>query len=119
MPAGEVVTMHHALSGRTQRASRAAYDNVWAGEGWTIVSSEQWEPADAEKPIDKMKVDELKAHADKNGIDLGEATKKEDILAAIEVARLRAYAEEHGIELGDAAEKDDIVAAIELAEEGE
>lgn len=84
MPAGEVVTMHHPLSGQTQRASRAAYDNVWANEGWKVVSSEQWEPEDVEKPVEKMKVDELKAHAEKHGIDLGEATKKEDILAVVQ-----------------------------------
>lgn len=36
-----------------------------------------------EKPLDKMTVDELKQYAADNGIDLGDATKKADILAAI------------------------------------
>lgn len=36
-----------------------------------------------EKPIEKMTLPELKVHAEKHEIDLGEATKKEDILAAI------------------------------------
>ena len=41
--------------------------------------------ADA-KPLDKMKVDELKAYAAENNIDLGEATKKADILKIIQEA---------------------------------
>ncbi|WP_185999959.1 hypothetical protein ACLIMP_22280 [Novosphingobium aerophilum] len=36
--------------------------------------------------ISKMTVPELKVFAETNGIDLGEATKKDDILAAIELA---------------------------------
>lgn len=38
---------------------------------------------DPPKPIEKMTVAELKEHAAENGIDLGEATKKEDILQLI------------------------------------
>lgn len=41
--------------------------------------------ADA-KPIEDMKVDELKAYAAENNIDLGEATKKADILKTIQEA---------------------------------
>lgn len=41
--------------------------------------------ADA-KPIEDMKVDELKAYAAENNIDLGEATKKADILKVIQEA---------------------------------
>ena len=37
--------------------------------------------------LSKMKVDELKALAAKEEIDLGDATKKDDIIAAIELAR--------------------------------
>lgn len=78
----EVVTMQHPLSGQTQRASRAAYDGTWADEGWKVISSEEWEPED--KPVDKMKVDELKAYAETHQIDLGDASKKDDILAVIQ-----------------------------------
>lgn len=43
--------------------------------------------ADAvEKSIDKMNLDELKAYAAENNIDLGEATKKADILKVIQEA---------------------------------
>ena len=35
------------------------------------------------KPIDKMVVDELKAYAAEHNIDLGEATKKTEILKVI------------------------------------
>lgn len=41
---------------------------------------------EAEKEVDEMTVDELKAYAAENNIDLGEATKKADILAAIKNA---------------------------------
>lgn len=41
--------------------------------------------ADA-KPIDKMNVDELKGYAAEHKIDLGEATKKADILKIIQEA---------------------------------
>lgn len=42
---------------------------------------------DGPKPIDKMTVDELKTYAAEHGIDLGDATKKNDILAKIEAAQ--------------------------------
>lgn len=51
--------------------------------------AEEWfenlEP-DAETDISKMTVDELKAFAEANEIDLGDATKKADLLSAIELA---------------------------------
>lgn len=40
-----------------------------------------------DQSLGKMKVDELKALAAKEEIDLGDATKKDDIIAAIELAR--------------------------------
>ena len=43
------------------------------------------EPSD-EDPLAKLTVDELKAHAAEAGIDLGDASKKADIKAAIETA---------------------------------
>jgi hypothetical protein len=39
-----------------------------------------------EKPLDEMTVAELKEYADQHGIDLGEAKKKAEILAAIQAA---------------------------------
>lgn len=39
-----------------------------------------------EDPLGKLTVDELKAHAAEAGIDLGDASKKADIKAAIETA---------------------------------
>lgn len=44
--------------------------------------------ADA-KPLDKMKVDELKAYAAEHNIDLGEATNKADILKTIQEAEAK------------------------------
>ena len=44
--------------------------------------------ADA-KPLDKMKVDELKAYAAEHNIDLGDATNKADILKTIQEAEAK------------------------------
>lgn len=46
------------------------------------------EPAQAERPVElaKLKVSDLKALAAERGVDLGDATKKADILALIEAA---------------------------------
>ena len=40
-----------------------------------------------EEPLDEMTVNELKAYAEAHGIDLGEAKKKAEILAAIKTAQ--------------------------------
>ena len=39
-----------------------------------------------ENPLDGLTVEQLKAHAVEHGIDLGDATKKNDIRAAIDAA---------------------------------
>lgn len=44
--------------------------------------------ADA-KPLDEMKVEELKAYAAEHNIDLGDAAKKADILKAIQEAEAK------------------------------
>lgn len=44
-------------------------------------------PVDDTDDLSKLKVDELKDLAAKEEIDLGDATKKDDIIAAIELAR--------------------------------
>lgn len=46
----------------------------------------EWGPVNAERsdsPDSSWKVADLKAYAEENSIDLGEATKKDDIVAAI------------------------------------
>lgn len=53
---------------------------IEAGEASEVVEEA------AANPIDKMTVEELKAYAAEKGIDLGDATKKADIRAAIELA---------------------------------
>lgn len=54
------------------------------------VLGSEWVDADAaprsETPDSSWKVAELKAYAEDNSIDLGDATKKDDILAAITAA---------------------------------
>lgn len=51
------------------------------------VLDETDETAVPEKSIDEMTVTELKDHAAATGIDLGDATKKEDILAKIKAVK--------------------------------
>ena len=50
--------------------------------GHTVVEAKE----EKKTNVDEMTVDELKAYAAANNIDLGEATKKADILAAIKNA---------------------------------
>lgn len=54
------------------------------------VLGSEWGPVDAasrsESPDSTWRVADLKAHAADHGIDLGEATKKDDILTAITAA---------------------------------
>jgi hypothetical protein len=52
--------------------------------GWHATGSTP-KPAKSDTPDKTWKNDELKAYADENGVDLGDATKKEDLLAAIEL----------------------------------
>jgi hypothetical protein len=53
----------------------------------TILRFREKLAAVAANPLSKMKVDELKALAVKEEIDLGDATKKDDIIVAIERGR--------------------------------
>lgn len=53
----------------------------------------EWQPADgsssgsrSESPDKSWKVADIRAFADERGIDLGDATKKDDLLAAIEAS---------------------------------
>ena len=50
--------------------------------GWHAAGSA---PKRAATPDKSWKVDELKAYAEENSVDLGDATKKDDIVAAIEL----------------------------------
>lgn len=68
-----------------------AYGKAEVQEGWVL----DWyrehgykvTPKDGgAKNLDKMNLDELKAYAEENGIALGEATNKKDILATIKAA---------------------------------
>ncbi|WP_438435412.1 DUF7210 family protein [Gorillibacterium sp. sgz500922] len=51
----------------------------------TVLDEADETPA-ADKAVDDMTVAELKAYAKAQGIDLGDATKKEEILAAVKAA---------------------------------
>lgn len=52
------------------------------GDG-SVGGSKPKEPTGDAHDFNKMKLDELRAFADENGIDLGEATKKADIIAIL------------------------------------
>ena len=55
-----------------------------------LIAADDGQPGDGQpaKPVGEMTVDELKAHAAENGIDLGDARTKADIMAAIQAARV-------------------------------
>ena len=71
--------------------SGVAYTNdtakadILRAKGYTVEGEPDQVEVQAD-PLKKMTVDELKEYAATNGIDLGEATKKADILAAIQAA---------------------------------
>lgn len=54
-------------------------------EGYSVTEFEEKEKS--EDPFDSMKVEELKAYAAESNIDLGEVTKKADIIAVIKDAK--------------------------------
>ncbi len=58
-------------------------------EGFTVTAEEPEtkDEAPKTKTVGKMTVEELKAYAVENGIDLGDAEKKADILAVIAVIK--------------------------------
>lgn len=65
-----------------------AYGKAEVREGWVL----DWyrehgykvtEAGGEQAPVDKMTVEELKAYAAENGIDLGDAKKKDEIIAVI------------------------------------
>jgi len=56
------------------------------GDGWKPAGTPSPAPRPDGAPDASWKVADLKAHAEDNGIDLGDATKKEDIVAAITAA---------------------------------
>lgn len=64
-----------------------AYGKAEVAEGWVLDWFNEHGYKVTEKnpgnPLDKMKIEDLKAYAAEKGIDLGEATKKDEILAAI------------------------------------
>lgn len=94
-----------------------ALANKWAVE----------EEDEADKPIRKMNLDELKAYASSKGYDLASATKKDDVLAAVLKAEeqaqldamtedeLKAYATEKKIDVSAATDLDAIRAAVKAA----
>lgn len=76
------ITLTHPGKGRQVTVPDAVAES-YVSQGWVVPGS----PAPAEPdsaPSKSWKVDELKAYADEHSIDLGDATKKADILSVIE-----------------------------------
>lgn len=70
-----------------QDAERIAYlKKQLKADVYDDVKVEPLEKQKTDKPLEKRTVDELRQYAADNNVDLGEATKKEDILAAIAAA---------------------------------
>lgn len=79
---GECVVMFNHGVAYTNDTAKA---DILRAKGYTV----EGEPDQVEiqnDPLKKMTVDELKEYASNNGVDLGEATKKAEILAVIQAA---------------------------------
>lgn len=88
---------------------------------------------DGGKPLDQLKVDELRAYAAERGIALGDATKKADIIAAITAAEgatpvdysamsddeLLNAAVDAGIEVPEGTDRDALIALLNEKGAGE
>jgi hypothetical protein len=68
---------HRYAPGEEFEIDQAAYRRIAVHVD--VVAEDELE----DKPLEKQSVAELKAYAEQHGIDLGEATKKPEILAAI------------------------------------
>ncbi|MFJ2002175.1 hypothetical protein [Streptomyces chartreusis] len=101
---------------------------VAAGYGVYEGDTRPMPQAQEDRPSEKWTVDRLKSWAAEQEIDLGAATKKADILAAIEAAQaqakplaemsveeLEAYADSRDISLPEDMNQAEMVAAIEVA----
>lgn len=58
----------------------------WADEEVLAPAKEEQPPSNAQAELEAQTVDELKALAKERGVDLGEATRKADIVAALVAA---------------------------------
>lgn len=79
---GECVAIFNRGVAYTNDTAKA---DILRAKGYTVEGKPDQVEVQAD-PLKKMTVDELKEYAATNGIDLGEATKKADILAAIQAA---------------------------------
>ena len=79
---GECVAIFNRGVAYTNDTAKA---DILRAKGYTVDGEPDQVEVQAD-PLKKMTVDELKEYAATNGIDLGEATKKADILAAIQAA---------------------------------
>lgn len=78
------ITLKHPGKGRQVIVPENVAES-YISQGWVVPGS----PTPAEQdsaPSKSWKVDELKAYANEHGINLGDATKKADILTVIEAA---------------------------------
>ena len=72
------------LKGRSFNADGVEADHLKHLKRLGLVS--EVKAAEVPKLVDKMTVEELKAYAAQHSIDLGEAVKKDEILAAVQAA---------------------------------
>lgn len=72
----EFVAMAHPATGGVAEATRAAYDEVWAGKGWKLAD-------DAAKLKTLSKDDLLRQAADRGLIDVTPDMNKADIIARL------------------------------------
>jgi len=71
---------------------------MWEQKGYKVVGSEPAKTGDEGSGLGDMTIAKLKAYAEEKNIDLGDATKKADIVAAIEAAESETETGDEGSE---------------------
>lgn len=95
-----MATLKHPGKGRTVVVPDGTV-GYYTEHGWEVVDGTPVPEStpqgpESEGPSKSWKVDQLKAYAEEHGIDLGGATKKDDLLSAIEAAAAASAEDEDG-----------------------
>lgn len=81
------VTVVVTATGRKQRVPRHYLNHPILGRGIRVAPSQAEQDRLAAGPSEEWTVSQLVDYANTHGVDLGDASKKADVLAAIELAR--------------------------------
>lgn len=81
--------MVHPETKDTVSVTRQAFDHAWSTRGWELLAA----PDATGDTV--LTLPQLREYAEEHGIDLGGATRKPDVVAAIAAAEQQATAPDH------------------------